>query len=729
MDRLIIVSNRLPISVSKSRKKIEFIPSVGGLATGLDSFYRSYESLWIGWPGITREEISEEEEENIRERLMEKNCYPVFLTQKDMEYYYYGFCNKTIWPLFHYFYTFTIYNEKFWKAYKNINQAFCETTLKIARPGDIIWIHDYHLMLLPKLIRDTITEATIGFFLHIPFPSFELFRLLPWRREILRHMLACDLIGFHTYEYVHHFLNSVRRILGYEHTFGQITVGSHLAAADVFPMGIDFNRYSTAVNNEEVQKEIERIRGEVGAKKIILSIDRLDYTKGLIHRLEAFDAFLERYPSYREKVTLVIVTAPSRTGVRDYHILKTQLDELVGRINGKYGVIGWVPVWYLYRAIPFKTLIALYNLADIALVTPLRDGMNLISKEYIAAKSDGKGVLILSEMAGAARELGEAIIVNPNNKTAIVEAIREAIEMPEEEQISSASAMRERIRRYDVIKWATEFVGKLLDTKNIQKNLYVKRLGPKVKEKLITDLKKNKKRLILLDYDGTLVPFHPNPAKAEPDEVLLKLLKDLSMISEVVIISGRDRDTLDRWLEDIDLNLVAEHGAAIKEKRKNWEMTFPMDTDWKEKIRPVMEVYMDRTPGSFIEEKEFSLVWHYRKSDPELSDVRARELKDALLNLVTNLDLAVIEGSKVIEVKNVTINKGKATLHWLNKEAWDFILAVGDDVTDEDMFSVLPKKAYSIKVGLDPSRALYSVGTVSSVRKLLKELTTLKNLS
>lgn len=723
MNRLLIVSNRLPVSIEKRAGELQFQPSVGGVATGLSSFSKSYHRLWIGWPGIALEEIKKEEHD-IETKLTSGSDYPVFLSQHDVENYYYGFCNKTIWPLFHYFTQFAMYSKNSWDAYKRVNEAFCDVVIKVAKPDDIIWVHDYHLMLLPKLIRERMPDATIGFFLHIPFPSFEVFRLLPWRKEIIEGLLEADLIGFHTYDYVQHFLGSVRHMLGYEHSFGQLTVGNRVIKVDAFPMGVDYERIVSATHAPEVRREKERIQKIVGARKIILSIDRLDYTKGISKRLEAFDLFLEKNPEYKEKVTLILVAVPSRTGVEHYMLLKKQVDELVGRVNGKYGTISWVPVWYLYRLLPFHNLVALYNAADVALITPLRDGMNLIAKEFIATKTDGKGVLILSEMAGAAGELGEAVIVNPNNEEEVAGALKEALIMADEEQIERNRIMQKRLQRYNVVRWASDFMDETSRIKKLQQELSAKRLSYEMKRKLIGDYRKSDKRLILLDYDGTLVPFAGKPEKARPDDELLRSLAQLAQDSknEVVIVSGRDKDTLKKWFGNLNVGLIAEHGVWIKEGEGAWEMIEPLINDWKEEIRPIMELYMDRTPGSFIEEKEFSTVWHYRKADPELSSVRARELIDALLHLTANLNLGVLEGSKVIEIKNVGINKGRASLRWISKHDWDFILAVGDDWTDEDIFAVLPESAYSIKVGSSPSKARFNMTSQYEVRDLIKEI-------
>ena len=461
-DKLIIVSNRLPVTLEQRKNDIKYKPSMGGLATGLSSFYHSYNSLWLGWSGIPVENIKPEQKEAMENILLDEyRCIPVYLSRTDIKQFYHGFSNKTIWPLFHYFPNHTEFQNNLWESYKKVNRKFCDLVLRHTDEKTTIWVHDYQLLLLPKLIREKLPKVKMGFFLHIPFPSFEIFRLLPWRREILEGLCGADLIGFHTYDYVRHFLSSVRRLLGYEHTIGQIYMEKRIVRADIFPIGIDFDRYSHATKDVKVRRETSKIGKKLGNRKVILSVDRLDYTKGILHRVKAFDHFLKLYPEYRDRVTLLLVAVPSRTGVDTYVQLKKDLDELIGHINGKYGNIGWVPVWYFYRALPFHTLTALYTLSDVALITPLRDGMNLIAKEYIAARTDTGGVLILSGMAGAAHELSESLIVNPHNIDQVAAAIHDALEMPLEEQQKHNAVMQSRLKRYDVVRWAHDFIDRL----------------------------------------------------------------------------------------------------------------------------------------------------------------------------------------------------------------------------------------------------------------------------
>jgi len=721
--RLFIVSNRLPVNVEKKQGRFLFKPSVGGLATGLGSFYKSYDALWLGWPGVSLDHTSEEQREEIQRRLFsEASCKPLWLSQKQVEGFYHGFCNNALWPLFHYFWQYAQFREEEFDAYREVNRAFCEAVIEEARDEDIIWVHDYHLLLLPSLLRQHLPKATIGFFLHIPFPSFEVFRLLPWRREILEGLLGADLIGFHTYDYVHHFLSSVRRILGYEHSLGEIQAADRVVKVDVFPMGIDFERFHKAHEDPKVVRAVGQLKKRIGSRRVILSIDRLDYTKGILQRLRVFKRLLEQWPEYRERVTLILVVTPSRTGVERYQELKRQIDEMVGRINGEHGTVGWNPVWYLYRTLRYPTLNALYCLADIAMVTPFRDGMNLIAKEYVASRGDQKGVLILSEMAGAATELSEALIVNPFSEEELLEALRLAMEMPPEEQQERTRAMQERLKRYTIRHWAKDFMEGLNKVKTLQREREAKVLTPQLKGMILEDYRKAKTRLLFLDYDGTLVPFSRLPERALPPPDLLELLHRLGEEegNEVVLVSGRDRYTLERWFGSLPIKMVAEHGIWIREGRE-WELIQPMEGEWKERIRAVLEFFADRTPGSFVEEKDFSLVWHYRRADPELGQLRARELKDELLSLTANTDVTVLEGNKVIEVKEAAINKGRAALRWLNR-SWDFILAAGDDQTDEDLFSALPEWAYTIKVGFSPSRARFNVPSPFHVRNLLGDM-------
>lgn len=724
MGRVILASNRLPVSVTKKGAEVHFQQSVGGVAVGLASLQKEYGGTWVGWPGIAAERATDRISE-IEAHLRSLGLHPVFLGQREVEQFYYGFCNRTIWPLFHYFTHYTVYSNRLWEVYVKVNRRMADAVSEVAEPGDSVWVNDYQFMLVPDFLRQKRPDLQIGFFLHIPFPSFEIFRLLPWREEIMEGMMGADLIGFHTYDYVRHFLSCTRRLLGYEDTLGQMHFGSRVVKADAFPMGIDYGRFAGAAGSPEVGRQIKRVREKVGDRKIVLSIDRLDYTKGIPERLEAFAKFLADNPEFEDKVTMIMVAVPSRTRVEHYMQLKIKVDELVGRINGRHGTLDWMPVWYLFRSLPFNTLSALYHTADVALVTPMRDGMNLIAKEFVASKTDGDGVLILSELAGAANVLGEALIVNPNNRSQMVEALKTALSMSQEEKSERMRPMQRRLRRYDLRGWGHHFLDSLSSVASQQRALSARKITEEEKSELKERYASAASRLILLDYDGTLVPFTSRPSDASPGGSVIELLRPLTddRANEVVIVSGRDKETLSGWFEGLDVGLIAEHGVWTKERGGAWSMIEQLRNDWKDEVRPFLDLYVDRTPGSFLEEKEFSLVWHYRRVEPDLGARRAIELKDELLQLTANLDLGVLEGNKVVEVKNTAVNKGKAAMRWVTMRDWDFILAIGDDFTDEDVFAALPASAYSIRVNLIPTQAKYNIESYLEARELLHGLT------
>ena len=730
--RLVIVSNRLPFNVSVDEGRIVYHPSAGGLITGLASFREARkkasalpsEHLWVGWPGHSVE--GPLRQQVIEESLNRYQSYPVFLSEAQMEQFYLGFCNATIWPLFHYFPSYALYQPAFWDQYREINQLFAHVLDAILRPDDVVWVHDYHLMLLPRLLKLRRRQISLGFFLHIPFPSFEVFRLLPgpWRREILEGLLGADLVGFHTYEYAHHFLQSVLRLLGYEHQLRQILTGDHVVRVDTFPMGIDFEKLASAIADPDTEREAQEIRSALTGVKFILSVDRLDYTKGILNRLEGYELFLETNPEYHGKVALLMVVVPSRIGVVQYELMKRQIEELVGKINGRFGRVGWTPVVYQYRHVPFTSLAALYAVGDVCLVTPLRDGMNLVAKEYLATRGDGTGVLILSEMAGAAKELPEAIIVNPNSRLEIAAALKEALETPVEEQQRRNRVMQRRLRRYNVTRWANDFLTGLLGMREVQSRIESKLLSASARKEIIARYRRGRRRLLFIDYDGTLTPLVRDPSMAEPDETRLDLLRLLAADqgNDVVIMSGRDRATLEAWFGAMPLGLVAEHGVWIQTTGQSWQRAKSSTGEWKGKLLPVLEIYADRLPGAFVEEKEDSLTWHYRMADPEQAELRAPELVDHLLNLTAKTDLQIVQGSKVVEIRRAGVDKGSATLYWLDHREYDFILGVGDDTTDEDLFKALPASAVSIRVGISGTHAQYNVRNCADVIDLLRSL-------
>ncbi len=730
--RLLIVSNRLPVTANFKEGEFHFKKSVGGLSTGLSSYLKTIQNtddeiseyVWLGWPGMS---VESTQQEKFKEKLFEEaQAYPVFLSDKTVEKFYHGFSNKTLWPLFHFFSQYTVFEEESWQEYQKVNQQFCAEVIKILQPGDVVWVQDYQLMLLPAMIRKLRPDICIGFFLHIPFPSFETFRILPnkWRKVLLEGLLGADLIGFHTHDYTQAFLRCVLRILGYEHNMGQIVYGDRVLKVDTFPMGIDFEAFEKGVLSAEVALEKEKFIPSLKNFKLILSVDRLDYTKGILNRLQGYEKFLEHDPKWHKQVVLVLVLVPSRTEVDQYQEMKKQIDEYIGRINGRFGSIDWAPVIYLYRSFDVTALMALYHLSEIALITPLRDGMNLIAKEYLACRSDGRGVLILSEMAGAAQELGEAVIINPNSEQEIAEAIQAALEMPSQEQVKRNRLMQERLRQYNVTRWAGDFLFELSEIKKIEKKFHAKVMNLSLRQEIIAKFKKAKNRLLLLDYDGTLVPFSSHPDLSQPGEALFILLNQLAEnhANNLVMISGRSKSVLQAWFGCLEMDLVAEHGAWIKQRNEEWRLLKILKNDWKPQLFSILKIYSDRLPGSFVEEKEYSLVWHYRKADPELASLREKELMDDLVSFTATADLQILPGNKIVEIRNAGVSKGNAALDLITKKDYDFILAIGDDHTDEDLFHALPEMAYSIRVGITNSFAKSNFASHLNVLQFLQAL-------
>ncbi|MGB5781340.1 MAG: bifunctional alpha,alpha-trehalose-phosphate synthase (UDP-forming)/trehalose-phosphatase [Eudoraea sp.] len=732
MSKTIIISNRLPVQLQISNGNINAIPSVGGLATGMKSVHSGGDSLWIGWSGLTDEEIPKELAPKIDKALAEHGSSKVNLKEEEVNGFYFGFSNRTIWPLFHYFLEYAEFELDSWLTYKSVNQKFADAIIEKAGEEDTIWIHDYQLMLVPKMVRERRPNLSIGFFLHIPFPSYEIFRTLPWREEVLEGLLGSDLIGFHTYDYERHFLSSVRRLLGAEVSFNDIYVDNRIVKVDSFPMGIDYEKFSEAAkihqqNTEDQQSDLQR-RLDLHKKsspdaKLILSIDRLDYSKGIAKRLHAFKYFLDKYPEYKEKIRLIILAVPSRSNVPQYKLLKKEIDELVGRINGELSTVSWTPIWYFYRSLPFENLIDLYTSSDIAWLTPIRDGMNLVAKEYIATRTDKTGVLILSEMAGSANEMNESLLINPNNFEQIADTLFKAINMPLEEQKRRNAILQTRLERYNVEKWANDFMTSLQGQKDRDTANVSKRLTETLLKGVLQDYQKAKKKLFFIDYDGTLAGFKIDPQKASPDKELYDLLDQLSEKegNDIYLISGRDKETFARWFLPKKYNMIVEHGVWISEQGEEFRMLENVKKDWMEKIYPVLESFVDRTPGSFIEEKNYSLAWHYRNTDPDFGVNRATELNTVLTSLIGNDDISVLNGNKVMEIKSSNVNKGRAAMRVRAQKDYDFIFAIGDDWTDEFMFQELPEEAVTVKVGMQNTQAKYYIESVSGVRGMLKK--------
>lgn len=718
MGKTIIVSNRLPVRLTTESGKMQFQMSEGGLATGLSAIHQQENNVWIGWPGLV---VEKSEEQMVQEKLKEKRLLPLFLSHDELKGFYEGFSNEILWPIFHYISTYSNYDADYWTQYIRVNEKFRDLILSQAEPEDTIWIHDYQLLLLPMMIREALPDTTIAFFLHIPFPSQELFRLIPWREDLLRGMLGADLLGFQTYDDVRHFISATTRILGAHHQTRWLEFEGRNITVDSFPISIDYDRFDNLAMNPAVGVQQKQIRDAFSGAKIMLSIDRLDYSKGILQRLKSFEYFLAKNPEFIKQVVLYMIVVPSRDQVLQYELLKKQIDQEVGRINAQYGSFDWQPIAYFYQSFPVEELSALYKAADVCLVTPMRDGMNLVCKEYVASRTDHSGVLVLSELAGASHELVDALQVNPNNVHVMAETMKEALEMPVDEMKFRMTSLRKLVQHFNIYYWSESFFNRLNEVKSEQLLLTTKRLTEAMTRAIMARYEKAKNRLFLLDYDGTLVGFKNEITQAAPDEELYSILDQLAgdVNNHVVLISGRKHEHLEEWFGDRAVGLVAEHGVWSREKGGVWQPKPGLVTIWRDEVQELLQAFADRTPGSSIELKSHSIAWHYRKVQKDLGRIRADELLENLRDYSAAFGLQILEGHKVIEVRNADVNKGREALEILQRASYDFVLFAGDDRTDEDVFQVLPEEAFTIKVGSGNSNAKMFVNSPAEVRLLL----------
>lgn len=720
----VIISNRLPVSVAKKDGKLAYEASSGGLATAMSSL-EADDKIWIGWPGIDADTLTDDERQEISDELQKRGCYPVFLTAKQVELYYEGYANDTLWPLFHYFQNVASYPLEYWHAYQEVNERFADAAAEVSAHDARVWIQDYHFLLLPGMIRERTSNVTIGFFLHIPFPSFEIFRMLPQRKELLTGLLGADVIGFHVYDYAQHFLDSCRRLLGIPSSNGTLEYEGRMVKASAYPIGIDYAKFRAQLETRDTKAALKQLDESYGKQKLILSVDRLDYSKGIPERLEAFRLFLEQNPKYHGKVKLLMVAVPSRTGVKAYQELRDEIEKTVSRINGTFGKVDWAPISYQFQNRPFSEVVALYARADIMLVTPIRDGMNLVAKEYVASKKRRGGVLILSEMAGAIDELPEALSINPNNARSVASAMQTALAMPVREQKQRLSAMQKRLAVVTVQNWGKEFMSDL-DLASSQQGSR-KQLSLTQRQRLVTRYRTASRRLIILDYDGTLRGFvkTPSPLAAAPTLRIRRVLKTLTdqPNTTVAIVSGRTRRALSSWFVGLPLVLAAEHGAWKRYDRKWSQVESEFKKD-KKRIRTVMEKYVSRTYGSEIEEKDHALVWHYVNVEPDIAYKRATELQHELTELLADEDVAVHAGRNIVEVKPSFVAKSNVVRDLRNRYQADFVFCAGDDYTDEDMFRELQDdpSAVTVKVGQGDTSARHSVGKPTELLGLLEEM-------
>jgi trehalose 6-phosphate synthase/phosphatase len=727
--RLIVVSNRLPLTLRRAGESWRTERSSGGLASALDPVLKRTRGLWLGWPGDSPAVPEAGRDEQLASWTKKHGYVAVDLPADVASNFYEGYANQTLWPLFHNFPTNVEFDPAGWNAYVEANCRFRDRVLENLAPGDMVWVHDYHLMLLPGLLREARPSAAVGFFLHIPFPASEVFRILPRRDELLRGLLGADLLGFQTHADLQHFRASLLRITGIESRMDRVKANGHHTRLEALPIGIAPDEFLRFIERDRgTQQAFEEHRRRFHGLKILLAVDRLDYTKGIPHRLRTFRRLLERAPRLRGKAVLVQVAVPSRERIPLYEELRHEVSELVGEINGEFGTPDWTPVVYMRRGIARSDLVALYAAADVGWVTPLRDGMNLVAKEYVACQRRAEGVLLLSEFAGAAAEMGEAFLVNPYDEDRTAEVLERILDLPVEDRRERMVALHRRVHRNTVFAWSERFVSLLREAASDQARRSGEQRARLPVGEVVSAFRQARGRLLFLDYDGTLVPFANMPRQAAPPPSLISLLFRLGRLpaTATTLISGRPRSDLEAWFGKTEgLWLVAEHGAMIRPPGGgDWELTRPrIPVDWKARVLPVLEHFVDRTPGSFVEEKDYALVWHYRMADPLFGEWLANELCANLEELLAETELRAIRGKKSVEIRLVWTNKGEmvsrveATL-----PAVDFRFAVGDDRTDEDLFERLPPDAWTVHVGDGISHARYGLSGPREVLDVLDQL-------
>lgn len=722
MARDLIVSNRLPVTVDLDGDDVELRPSAGGLASALAGVHARGESLWLGWPGDLGR-ASAAARAHAADALHAQRLVPIELSASEVSRYYDGLANGVLWPLFHYL-TDVVRRDpgRDWAVYREVNERFASAIAATWRPGDRIWIHDYHLMLVPGLVRRRLPDAAIGFFLHIPFPAAEVFRILPWREELLRGVLGADLVGLHTADYAHQVRYAATQLVGAEEHGDELTFEDRRVRVGAYPIGIDAHHNAALADAPEVVEQAATWKSSARIERLVLGVDRLDYTKGLPRRLLAFERLLERWPAWRERVQLVQLAVPTRERSAEYDTFRRDVNELVGRINGRFGTPVWTPIQFMYRSVSATELAALYRAADVMLVTPLRDGMNLVAKEYCASRTDEHGVLVLSELAGAAAELREALLVNPYDVDGTAGAIRRALEMSAPEQQARMVALRGTVFRNDVRAWAGRFLDDL-DAAHAAGPVIASGASTPLDAALAV-LRAAPQRALLLDYDGTLVSFASMPELAFPDEELRTLLRALGTAghTEVHLVSGRSRTSLDAWFGDLPIGLCAEHGYWLRPPGGAWEAVADAAPEALATAQAVMARACARTPGSFVEAKGSSLAWHYRMVEPRLAARRTVELREHLSGSLP-ASLALLDGAKVLEVRVRGVDKGGAVRRILGEPRADrAVLIAGDDRTDEDMFAAAPPGAITLRVGAGASGAAYRVDGPDDVRALLRGL-------
>jgi trehalose 6-phosphate synthase/phosphatase len=643
--RLIIASNRLPFVIQRDRGEPTLQQTCGGLASALGAVHRRGTNVWVGWPGEC-DALAVDERARLEGWFRQKRVVPIDLTAGDLAGYYDGVCNSVLWPVFHSLLDRLPIAFPEFETYRAINERFADTIVREYRDGDILWIHDYHLLLAPAMVRTRLPHAEIGFFLHTPFPAADVFRALPWRRELLDGVLGSTLVGFQTEHDVRNFQETARLIGGYHTDHCAIIAGGREVRCGSHPIGIDPLRLLASDHRQNADHEDRELA--LSGRRLFLGVDRLDYSKGISRRLAAFQQLLESRPDLRGQVELLQVAVPSRTHVPSYAQCKQEIEGLVASINARYATADWTPVRYVPRAVSSRDLSRLYKAADVMLVTSLRDGMNLVAKEFVLSRTDEDGVLILSELAGAAEELSESILINPYSVDQLFEAMADALTIERDDRRHRMRLLRQRVARGTVDTWMDRFLCDLLRPAGS---------GCAARAHVVEDVRRSvlagEEIALVLQYEHVLVPPSHCAEPFRPDPELLDLFRRLTGFPgmAVHVVSGFDHETLDRWFESAPVTIWAEHGLWRRDRDGyRWKRTEWVSLDWTDDVRELLEQFARQTPGALVDECGTEFLWDFSRAERVHGRSQAQLLTALLRDGAVTMGFVVSEQPHAIHV-------------------------------------------------------------------------------
>lgn len=715
---MIVVSNRLPVDYDEGPGgETRWKSSPGGLVTALEPVMRAADGAWIGWTGVADREFDPFEHDGI-------SIIPVPLTAAELEDYYEGFSNDTLWPLYHDVIAPPTYHRDWWEAYVRVNRRFAEAAARAASPGAVVWVQDYQLQLVPRMLRETRPDLVIGFFNHIPFPAYGIYSQLPWRRQVVDGLLGADVIGFQRAADAGNFTRAVRRLFGYATRGSVIDVPDatgevrHVVARH-FPISIDAAGFEEIARRPEVQARAREIRESLGNPEVImLGVDRLDYTKGIRHRLKAFGELLRDERMSVQGVTLVQVASPSRERVETYRQLRDEIELMVGRLNGDYSTLGHQAIAYLHHGYPREEMVALYLAADVMLVTALRDGMNLVAKEYVACRFDEDGVLLLSEFTGASDELRQAVLVNPHDIDGLKDAMIEAVAMPRRERVRRMRALRKRVRENDVANWSATFLKTLTGAGIIAPGI------PEGLDAAVARIATAERLLVALDFDGTLAPLVDRPEDARATNRARSAIERLAASDDtrVAIVSGRALESL-REVADPPHGTLLSGSHGVELQLDTGGVTIDLrDAELAalERLTRILEEVASGAEGAWVEWKPAGQALHTRRVAANVAADLQRVARERVEREIPELSLK--SGKGVLEFSVRPSDKGEALTRLRQHAGASAVFYVGDDVTDEDAFAALETDDVGVKVGQGRSLAAYRVRSPEDVAELLEHL-------